>query len=500
MYKFLQSILLIYVLNCNSFAAIITTNNTINSIGYYIKVASISGLSSKYSAMVTFKKPTDTNWRLALTPVRQTINSEALIIGSILQLDAASTYEIKATIYDSISLITNIVTLTTTTTAEPVIPVITDTLWVDSKGIGNLFSRTQPGKFDDLFNSYPDKVTCNKIIICKGGLYNVGDLQYNTRACTDLSKPIIIQSAPGEIAIFDGSDTSNSTRFPAWQVYDASNSIYKTSLPSSVAFSTLFRYDGVRLFPYAAIYNTVIPPLNTNYWDVLNNCSSFYGSGFYRNGNQFYIKLANSENPNGHEITVSRHNVLLHIYKNSTDSRFVFKNLTFRNYGKANMEYAQYWDFSCWCWKPNYNQILNEYGATVFDIRNISNCLFDSCNFEYNTTSIYFQCDVNGNCDNTIIQNCTFKDNTGLWNHAAYKNSDLVNKGDISTLLDNGKFGRNLQTNAILFNYANSSIKDVIIRKNKFVGLVATAGIKGNSDNPKPAYDCDFYENTINNC
>ncbi len=515
-----------------------TANSTINSIGYYINVGTVTGPPLvKYTSTVVFKKTTDLNWREALTPVKQKINNVDLIIGSVLQLDAGTAYHIKVKIYDSIgNIFRDSITKTYSTQPEPIIPIVTDTLWVSPNGSGNLFSRAHPGRFEDLFiryredcniNTYENvnngniyKVKCGSVIICKGGLYNVGNLLYQSFRvpCSDLNKPVIIQSASGEQAIFDGSDTAQSIINPVWDVFgNPADHIYRTSqpLPQHDAFSTLFRYDGVRLFPYAALYNSQVTPLNGNYRDVLNNCADFYGSGFYRStDNYYYIKLANNEDPRvtQKKVTVSRFFNLLEIQAmGGPNVRFIFKNLTIKNYGKAKITYNRSWiqtGFWPWegfdCYSPN-NGLSSDGGSSALYLRDCKNLLIDSCTFEYNTTSIYAEITNAGAGDNAIIQGCTFTDNSGLWNHAAYKNSDLVQTGDIGSqtnngLLDNGKFGRNLQTAAIGINYSTASLKNIIVRNNIFEGLVATFGAKADNNNPNPAYDIDFNNNTINNC
>ncbi len=499
----------------SSFAQI-TYNATINSIGYYIDVQAVSGLSNKFSTKVKFQIDTvNAIWRDALDPVIETIAGKKQIIGSLLQLDAGSSYTIKAIIYDSVSANTiTLPSITATTMAEPVIPDVSNTLWVSPNGSGNLYSSSQPGRFETLFSTDYTKVVCGTKIICKGGLYNIGDLQYNTRTCSDLSQPIIIQSAPGEMAVFDGSDTAQSTRFPNWQVYDSENNIYKTTFPSTDAFSTLLRYDGVRLFPYSGLAEETISGLT--YKDVLKNCSTSFGSGFYRDKSGFYIKLANNDVPNK-EIIVSKYVRLLRIDVGQSNTKFIFNDITVKNYGKPDIVYYKYFipNPNCNCFfNPNCtcfievadsNTILDYYDAKAFEFRGIKNVFYNNCIFEYNTISVFFQTQSDVNCDNIIIQNCTFTDNSGLWNHSAYKNSALSNsfsftESNLSGSNSPGKYGRNLQASAVAFNYGATSLKNIIVRNNTFEGLVATLGIKGSGNNPLPAYDVDFDSNTINNC
>jgi hypothetical protein len=563
MFRILQTILLILCFNTLCFAQTITSNSTINSIGYYIDVSSIT--STKNSVIVQFKKTTETDWRFALNPVVEILNTKRTFVGSLLQLDAGTAYDIKTLLYDSTAMSTIIINKISTTQAEPNLnPIMDDTLWVSPTGSGNLFTKINPGSFKSLFIWYDEtcnaynyesvfgsgtniqKVNCGTVIMCKGGIYNIGNLIFQTSrvTCTDLNKPIIIQSAPNEQAIFDGSDTTISSKYPVWTVFgNASDNIYTTTLPAQDAYSTLFLYDGVRLFPYSNIQNVSI--LGKTYIDVLNNCASRYGSGFYRKGNTYHIKLANGEDPNTHKITVSRFNKLLEINAiGSQNIQFIFKNITVKNYGKASLPYKiestyqvnnsypsliQSFECGCegflcsvpkWCQKIlthtcntiDYNQInspispilnhLEEEITSALYLRDCKNVIVDNCTFEYNTTSIHFDINNSDKGDGAIIQNCSFKDNSGLWNHSAYKNSALLNDafGELGNpSFDNGKFGRDLQTAAIKINYTTSTLKNIVVRNNIFNGLVSTFSVKAESNNSKPAYDIDFNDNIITN-
>lgn len=466
---------------CFSSAQTLQTYATIESIGY--EVSNLGSFSTHLSVSSRFRVQSGT-WRNGYAPNVTAVSGNTIIAGSFFELTPATNYEVEITIVDSVPGIhSSVVSGFVTTMAEPSPDVSYDTLWVSPVGTGTLYTHSNPGKFDQLFQSDYSKIKCGTIISCRGGTYYTGDLQYFTQSATcgnDLS--VAIMSAPGEHAVFDGSDTSAAAMYPTWTVYNAGASIYKATLPVADAFSALFLIDTLRLFPYATIDPANIPG---QYNECLSNCMSYFGPGFYRNENVFYVKLAGGVSPVGKKVTVSQRTRLLWIYNNSNSPmHFTFRNLEMRNYGKAVIT------------KDAFGNITADGGANTLWFWKMKRTLIDSCVFNYNTYSLNF----NYNFDTTIIQNCTFKDQTGLWSHGAYKNTSLGGHGDLNLLNDPGKFGRTLETSTIWFDGLNNSSTCVILRKNKFNGLVAASG--GRSDTAGYAnivHGSDFYDNVYEN-
>lgn len=467
-----------------SFGLDITTNTTFNSIGYYVNNIQ-TVFSDRISVNVSFRIQNGT-WRQGLMPSVITFNNQKTIAGSVVQLSENTTYEIKITIIDSAAgnTPTTFTTFATTRADVQVSPISDDTLWVSTNGSGHLYTKDFPGNIETLFNTNDNLLlNCGTTLFCKGGTYYVGNFEYRinyaTRPCNDESKPIVITSDWEDPAVFDGSDTARST-WSAWTLNDAANGIYTATLNPQDGFSTLLKFDGQRLFPYATRYTAQIPGY---YRECLANL--WFGSGFYRDKNQFYIKMKNGENPNGHTITVSKQNRFLFVNKYGTPNanpRFIFKNLKFRNYGKAEVEY--YYLFSI----LNFTRIDP---ALVLHIKSISGTIVDNCDFDFCSSPLYF----NGVCDTTTIQNCHFYDQTGAWAHGQFKNTSLFPiHGDINLLNDPGKAGRDLEKSFLMFD-SEAGAKNIIVRNNTFDGYVnAMGGISVD-----PIYDVDVYNNLVKN-
>ncbi len=479
-------ILLLIINSC--FSQTLRLESTINSIGYYVENA--NSISNKVAYNIRFKETSATSWRKGIDPSTFNYNGgDKLFAGSILQLKAGINYLVEVNITDSLpTLHTNTYTGNITTRNEPVVNIATsDTLWVTTTGSGHSYSASLPGAFDTLFKVDFNKVKCGTTILCKGGTYYVGDLSYNvnTSVCSNINNPIVITSAANELAVFDGSDSSTAATFPNWAVYNAAQNIYTATLPAATSFSALMLYDTTRLFPYAAIYTQQFLSLNVFYRECLNNCVTSFGSGFYRNGNSYFIKLVNGENPNGKKITVSKSNKLLSINKNGAtyNPKFIIKNIAIKNYGKSNVTF----------------NILGGLDADINSVallfNNVKNTVIDNCTFEFNTAPISF----NGIADSTIVQNCTSKDQTGKWMHGQFKNTSLTLNGDINWINDNGKYGRGLEKAFVFFEpTTNFTTKNIIVRKNIVDGIVS--GVAGRQLETSPFQDVDVYDNTFLNC
>ena len=304
------SILFIFLLffSVESLAQTLTVESTFHSAGYYLN--DLFSLSTKYSIQVKFKSDTSTTWRNALPPSDIQLNGTRKILGSILLLTPNTKYDLEVTIIDSFPTIHTLNLQAKFTTREeiPSSWTINNTLWVSPGGAGHEYTQSNPGNISTLLTTDQYKISCGTQVNCLGGVYHVGEFSLSlpvaTSDCGD--NPIIFTSAPGESAIFDGSDTSSFARQPAWILADSAQHIYTTILPSTSAWSTLLIYQGKRLFPYAFIYPQYL--FGKVFNETLVNANKYFGSGFYHNGASFAIKLENGEDPNGKELIVSKFN------------------------------------------------------------------------------------------------------------------------------------------------------------------------------------------------
>ncbi len=467
---------------------VIRTESTMNSIGYYIENA--SSISNHVSFEIKFKESIAPSWRNGIDPSTFTYSGgNKLFAGSILQLKAGTEYMLDITIIDSFPMLNkhNFTAKVSTKKEVNLSHSSSDILYVSPNGKGRTYSSSSPGAIDTLFNFDAKKIKCGTVILCKGGTYYVGGLNFNVTPslCSDLSTPIIISSMPNESAVFDGSDPSQESCYPTWTLYNAAQNIYTAKLPASTAFSALFLYDNLRLFPYATIYTQQFLSLNTYYKECLTNCKTYFGSGFYRNANNYFIKLSNGENPNGKKITVSKQNYFLRISNSKTNNnpQFIVKNITLKNYGKSNVSFTIL------------GALEYDISATALIFTNMTNTIIDHCTFEHNTSPMYF----GGKSDSTIIQNCIAKDQTGAWMHGAFKNTSLTLTGDINWILDNGKYGRDLQKSFVYFEpQTNTITKNIILRNNTINGLIS--GGAARQSEVSPFQDIDIYNNTYINC
>lgn len=484
---YLIILLLLFAFGIN--AQTLRLESTIHSISYYVENA--NSISNKVSYDIKFKETPASLWRKGLdASTFNYLGGNKLFTGSILQLAANTNYTIEVNIIDSLPSVRKVTfTSTITTRMEPNVNIQTlDTLWVKNNGKGSVYSKNNPGAFDTLFKRDFAKIKCGTTILCYGGTYNVGELSYsvnyNTTPCNNENNPIIIASVANELAVFDGSDFENSAIYPNWTLYDTVQKIYRATLPISTSYSGLMLYDTLRLFPYATIYPQTI--LSLWYRESLSNANKYFGSGYYRNGNDYFIKLANGENPNGKKITVSKFNSFLAISKSSAsyNPRFIIKNISIKNYGKSKVNFNPFFGF-----------FESEYDAVGLQFFDIKNTIIDHCKFEFNTTPLYF----NGASDSTIIQNCSSKDQTGKWMHGAFKNTALSITGDINWITDNGKYGRSLEKAFVFFETkANYTVNNIIFRNNTIDGIVS--GIAGRQLESSPFQDIDIYNNTFANC
>ena len=476
MNKFILCILLVFFFNTAFPQATIKTNSTENSIGFYVENYQ-NYFSARISVKARFKEGTQ-SWRNCITP--SLINYPTggkTIAGSVLQAKTGTSYQIEVTIYDSTTNANTILSTQCNTKTIFTIPISKDTLWLSTNGTGN-YTFSNPGNIKKLFNQESFKLDSGTCVIFKPGTYYVGDLKdFNLLPCNNPNFPIVfIAQTPGTVTL-DGSE-NNKTAWSTWQLYDTIKKIYRATLSDPVAFSTELLMDGNRLFPYAYINDknyTIWNPLpqSVTYRESLS--SLWYGSGFFRNGKIYYIKLQDGSSPMGKEITVSKRNILFRFTNtNNSKQTLIFKNLNFRHFSKPIMM----------------TDLTNGHyaiPAVAVVISDIQNSVFTNCNFSYNTQSLVFS----GNCSGALIQNCSFKDQTGGYSQMAYKNTSLTTS-DLFFLSGKEKMGRSLEFNQVSFN-AIKSYNSIIIKDNIFDNVLFS--ISGNLSSSCYAQDIDIYGN-----
>lgn len=435
---FTLALLLLTMVNNNKGQVSFRTETTENSISYYLENS--QNISSQLSATARFRE-VGGSWRECIKPSTVDYKNGKLITGSVVQLNPNTQYEVELIVKNLITNTNTIYNKRCTTIPIFVQPLSKDTLWISTNGTGSTYTNTQPGNITDLFRFHSSKLDSGTCVIFKSGTYYVGDIKsFNLFRCNSKDFPITFMAEANGTVILDGSE-NNKSGWDNWILYDTINKIYKATLSSSVAYSTGFFINGKRLFPYSCIYN--ISLLGSVYRESLK--SLWYGSGFFRNGNIFFVKMADGSSPKGKEITASRCNYLFN-FTNVFASKqtLIFKNLTIKNYGK-----------------PIINNDLSVIDACAIKINDIQNVVLDNCKFENNSSSVVFYNDASG----TRIQNCTFKNQTGHYSQMAYKNTSLP------VVNNKSHVGRNLELHQIYFK-SEKPYNTLIIKNNVFDDVV----------------------------
>ncbi len=447
---------------------ILSTTSNFHTVGY--KIVLPAGFDSDQTATVNirYKAASSTVWWDGFPPERVSIVGQDAFIGSLFQLEPNSTYQLEATLLDSIpNVIAQLLPVQTISTrAEPHIVAGNSVKWVSPSGSGTAYSQASPGDLKTLLGS--GSVTCGTTIYLNGGTYFIGEMLLNlTTDCTE-NTPINIMATPGETPIIDGGYTE-----PLVWTKDATDpKLYSAPLPPETAFSTLCLLDTVRLYPYPAVDQITWNGITHPYFLRALNLGE---NGFVRDASTIFIKTADGIDPNTKTVTLSKFKFGLVVYGNNKQNFLNFKGITFKNYGKPT---------------------VLDFGATIYsalslELRDIHHLMIDSCKFEWNTQGV----SITGNTSYVTIQNSQFKDQTGFWSHGQVKKSNDVVFQPLLGLVLPTTFGRSVENTAIGM-YANSC-KNYVVRNNNINGFCN--GTSSNFAGTDPISEADFYGNTILN-
>lgn len=229
--------------------------------------------------------------------------------------------------------------------------------------------RSQATAFRTLRHSL-EVVLAGEKILLHGGRYNEGDIEVypgsDGQAAATPDQPIIIESAPGEAAILDGSDLEFR---PQWELFDAAHGVYRTRTDRQPYHAYL---NGGHLYHFGAL-----DYLRTNRWGQM--------TGYFVDGTNLYVRL-----PDGAPIGTNRISI----------PRFTFAFLlAVSHYQVRNLEIGFY----------GYDR---DPAAIVLD--NASSNVIERCEFHHTGTGISIRHDSIHN----TLQQCSFNEwpvDTMMW-------------------------------------------------------------------------------------
>ena len=124
----------------------------------------------------------------------------------------------------------------------------------------------------------------DKVLLHEGRYYE-GDLTLPRSGSA--SSPIVLENAPGETAVLDGTDVSFT---PVWSEFDAALHLYRT--PCSVMPENAY-LNGEHFFHYLSLED-----LRTNRWEQ--------GSGYFADGSHLYARFPGDVPPGTNRLTLPR--------------------------------------------------------------------------------------------------------------------------------------------------------------------------------------------------
>jgi len=134
-------------------------------------------------------------------------------------------------------------------------------------------------------------VLAGEQILLHSGRYYEGDIEVYPSSSGvgegTPTQPIVIQSAPGEHAILDGTDPDF---HPQWELFDAAHGVYRTACTNEPFHAYV---NGGHLFHWG-----VLDHLRTNRWDQT--------SGYYVDGTHLYLRLPDGGPVGTNQISIPR--------------------------------------------------------------------------------------------------------------------------------------------------------------------------------------------------
>lgn len=213
-------------------------------------------------------------------------------------------------------------------------------------------------------------VLAGEKIVLHGGRYYEGEIEVYAGSSGEAegtpTAPIVIESAPGELAIFDGTDTAF---VPQWELFDAAHGVYRTRTTREPYHAYL---NGGHLYHFG-----VLDYLRTNRWGQM--------SGFFADGTNLYVRLPDGRPIGTNRITIPRLTFALSLFV----SHYQIRDLEFAYFGYGR-----------------------DPAAIVFD--GASSNLVERCSFHHTGTGVSIRHDSIHN----TIQACSFNEwptDTMMW-------------------------------------------------------------------------------------
>lgn len=249
-------------------------------------------------------------------------------------------------------------------------------------------------------------------ILLHGGRYYEGDLEVYPGSGGvgegTPTQPIVIQSAPGEAAVLDGTDPDF---VPAWELFDAANGVYRTACASEPFHAYL---NGGHLFHWGNLDH-----LRTNRWGQT--------SGYYVDGTHLYVRLPDGGPVGTNQIRIPRFAFGLGL---GYVSHYQIRDLEFCHYGLRS-------------------------GPAGLILEGSSSNWVERCTFHHTGTGIYVRRDSAHN----TIQECTFNEwpvDTFRW--------DAIKQGE--------PWGSEpYETGGVVFDGEHTANYGNVIRSNRFEHL-----------------------------
>ena len=396
-------------------AASMELYGTFHSMGVIVSISASDDPDSDAAAALEYRK---SGSGASYTPGHPLSRVETTrFVGSLFLLDAGTSYDVRVTFTDPDGLLHNTtVQSAASTRAEVTIPSANNTYYVSPTGGGSSFTLASPGALRDGI----DLAQPGDEVVLLGGTYYQGEIDLPRSGTA--GAPIVIRGRAGETAELDGADPGTF----AWT--DEGGYVYSTTLIT--AGPHLAAAGGKRLYPYQSLAD-----LQTLTWGI---------PGFFTTGSTLYVRLAGNAHPVGSGVVFSRYNYAFLVERD----HIVFKDLTFRHYGRGSWAKAIYF-----------------YDA--------DDNLVEDCTFALNDLGI----GIKYGSDRTVIQDNEFSDTTFAWPWDAVKT------------------GSELETGGVRF-YDPATGRGTVIRDNTFhdyfdgLGVCpsATAGVTN---------ETDVYENTL---